>query len=80
MDELPCCHTPIFPIEQANPLTREMLVVFGATGAEASNNVMLAAKKKFVIRFLANIDITLKMSRLHPEKNSSALLNPDWVV
>lgn len=31
------------------PLTRETLVVLGATGAEASNKVALAAEKEVVI-------------------------------
>lgn len=40
------------PWEHTTPLTRDALVVFGATGTEASNNVMLAAGKKFVIKVL----------------------------
>lgn len=46
------CHTSPPPWERTTPLTRDALVVFGATGTEASNNVMLAAGKKFVIKVL----------------------------
>lgn len=38
--------------DEQPPLTREVLVVFGATGAEASNKVALAAGKELVIEVL----------------------------
>lgn len=37
------------PLLVPNPLTRDTLVVFGATGAEASNEVALAAGEESVI-------------------------------
>lgn len=44
--------TPYLNIHKTKLLTTETLVLFGASGAEALNNVVFTAEKGFVIKVL----------------------------